>query len=169
MECNGRQFVAIALPTPFSLAITKRRGVRSSSTTASTGRSSPRGGGARQLPAHGPPAQQQWNPAYRPHLHRAEAGRYRPALLNARYYDPFLASSSRRIRWCRTRGRSSITIGSCSSGNPLKYTDPTGHYSDPALFEHFNCSDWSCVESHFMDGGSTAGLPGTAICTRPAR
>ena len=54
-------------------------------------------------------------------------------------------------------------------GNPLKYTDPTGHYSDPALFEHFNCSDWSCVESHFIDGGSTAGLPGTAICTRPAR
>ncbi len=45
-------------------------------------------------------------------------------------------------------------------GNPLKSTDPTGHYSDPVLFEHFNCSDWACVESHFNEGGSYTGLWG---------
>ncbi|MEZ4641102.1 MAG: hypothetical protein R2856_40110, partial [Caldilineaceae bacterium] len=45
-------------------------------------------------------------------------------------------------------------------GNPVKYTDPTGHYSDDVLFAHFDCSDWACVESHFKDGGSHAGLWG---------
>jgi hypothetical protein len=44
--------------------------------------------------------------------------------------------------------------------NPLKYTDPTGHYSDQALMTHFGCETWACVESHFQEGGSHAGLWG---------
>ncbi|MCO5182295.1 MAG: RHS repeat-associated core domain-containing protein [Candidatus Promineofilum sp.] len=45
-------------------------------------------------------------------------------------------------------------------GNPLKYNDPTGYYSDEALFTHFNCTDWACVEAHFQRGGSHEGLWG---------
>ncbi|MCO5211235.1 MAG: hypothetical protein M9936_16200 [Caldilinea sp.] len=44
--------------------------------------------------------------------------------------------------------------------NPMKYTDPTGHYSDQALLTHFGCESWSCVEEHFHEGGSHAGLWG---------
>jgi len=44
--------------------------------------------------------------------------------------------------------------------NPLKYTDRTGHYSDQALMTHFGCETWACVESHFQQGGSHAGLWG---------
>ena len=44
--------------------------------------------------------------------------------------------------------------------NPLKYTDPSGHYSDKALMTHFGCETWACVESHFQEGGSHAGLWG---------
>ena len=44
--------------------------------------------------------------------------------------------------------------------NPVKYTDPTGHYSDQALLTHFGCESWSCVEEHFQEGGSHAGLWG---------
>jgi RHS repeat-associated protein len=44
--------------------------------------------------------------------------------------------------------------------NPLKYTDPSGHYSDQALMTHFSCETWACVESHFQEGGSHAGLWG---------
>ncbi|WP_298981366.1 RHS repeat-associated core domain-containing protein [Caldilinea sp.] len=44
--------------------------------------------------------------------------------------------------------------------NPLKYTDPTGRYSDQALMTHFGCETWACVEAHFQEGGSHAGLWG---------
>ncbi len=44
--------------------------------------------------------------------------------------------------------------------NPLKYTDPSGHYSDQALMTHFGCETWACVEAHFQEGGSHAGLWG---------
>lgn len=45
-------------------------------------------------------------------------------------------------------------------GNPLRFTDPTGHYSDNEIMQHFGCGDWSCVMSQFGDGGILAGLAG---------
>jgi hypothetical protein len=44
--------------------------------------------------------------------------------------------------------------------NPLKYNDPTGHYSDQALMTHFGCETWQCVEANFREGGAYAGLWG---------
>ena len=47
-----------------------------------------------------------------------------------------------------------------SRGNPLKYNDPTGHYSDEAIMQHLGCSDWACVEANFQEGGRYSGLWG---------
>jgi hypothetical protein len=47
-----------------------------------------------------------------------------------------------------------------SRGNPIKYIDPTGHFSDEVIMDNFGCDDWSCVESHFQKGGSHQGLWG---------
>jgi hypothetical protein len=45
-------------------------------------------------------------------------------------------------------------------GNPMRYNDPSGFYSNDEITEHFGCSDWSCVEAMFEDGGAYAGLWG---------
>jgi hypothetical protein len=45
-------------------------------------------------------------------------------------------------------------------GNPLRYTDPSGHYTNDEIMQHFGCSDWACVEGFFNDGGSYAGMWG---------
>ncbi|MEZ4679679.1 MAG: RHS repeat-associated core domain-containing protein [Caldilineaceae bacterium] len=35
--------------------------------------------------------------------------------------------------------------------NPLRYVDPTGHYSRDEIIQHFGCeaNDWACVEQQF--------------------
>lgn len=50
----------------------------------------------------------------------------------------------------------------------MKYTDPTGHYSDSALKTHFGCQDWACVEANFQNGGAYAGLWGWLAVLRNA-
>jgi RHS repeat-associated protein len=45
-------------------------------------------------------------------------------------------------------------------GNPMKYNDPSRHYSDQALMTHFGCETWSCVESFFADDGDYAAFQG---------
>ncbi|MBX3002090.1 MAG: RHS repeat-associated core domain-containing protein [Caldilineaceae bacterium] len=45
-------------------------------------------------------------------------------------------------------------------GNPLKYTDPSGHYTNDEIMQHFGCGDWACVEGYFQDGKAYAGLWG---------
>lgn len=45
-------------------------------------------------------------------------------------------------------------------GNPMMYNDPTGHFSDDEIMGHYGCEDWACVEAHFQDGGSHAGMWG---------
>ena len=80
---------------------------------------------------------------------------------NARYYDPqlgtFLSPDAivpdpaavpdyNRFLYAR--------------GNPLKYTDPSGHYSNEEIMQHFGCEDWACVESNFQDDGAYAGMWG---------
>ncbi len=83
-----------------------------------------------------------------------ESGLY---YINARYYDPAIgqfvspdtvvadpASLFDYDRYMYARG------------NPLRFSDPTGNYSDEVLFAHFNCQDWACVERYFQDGGDYA-------------
>jgi len=89
--------------------------------------------------------------------------------MNARYYDPqigqFISPDTlvpdatnvfdyNRYMYAR--------------GNPMKYTDPTGHYSDSALMTHFGCKNWACVEANFQKGGAYAGLWGWLAVLRNA-
>ncbi|MCE7980173.1 MAG: RHS repeat-associated core domain-containing protein [Caldilinea sp. CFX5] len=46
------------------------------------------------------------------------------------------------------------------NNNPLKYTDPTGHYSPEELMEHFGCENIECVLGQFKAGGDYDGLWG---------
>ncbi|CAN5372502.1 hypothetical protein BH10CHL1_BH10CHL1_37360 [soil metagenome] len=45
-------------------------------------------------------------------------------------------------------------------GNPIKYTDPTGHYSQEELMKHFGCDNAQCVSDHFGPNGDYADLWG---------
>ena len=45
-------------------------------------------------------------------------------------------------------------------GNPLKYNDPTGHYTNDEIMQHFGVDSWESVEAEFQEGGSHAGLLG---------
>jgi len=46
------------------------------------------------------------------------------------------------------------------NNNPLRYTDPTGHYSPEELMEHFGCDNTQCVTDQFGSDGDYAGLWG---------
>jgi RHS repeat-associated protein len=80
---------------------------------------------------------------------------------NSRYYDPVIGAfiSPDTIvpdatnlfdynRYMYVRGR------------VLNMNDPTGHYSNDEIIQHFGCDSWECVEGHFSDGGSHAGMWG---------
>jgi RHS repeat-associated protein len=41
--------------------------------------------------------------------------------------------------------------------NPLRYSDPTGHYSPEELMEHFGCDNLQCVTDHFGPNGDYSG------------
>ncbi|MCB0141238.1 MAG: hypothetical protein KDE50_15135, partial [Caldilineaceae bacterium] len=42
-------------------------------------------------------------------------------------------------------------------GRPLNANDPSGHYSNEEIMQHFGCDSWSCVESNFNEGGALEG------------
>ncbi|MCB9139748.1 MAG: RHS repeat-associated core domain-containing protein [Caldilineaceae bacterium] len=77
---------------------------------------------------------------------------------NARYYDPeighFISPDTIVPDPLRVDAYNRYMY---ALGNPLKFNDPSGYYSDEALFAHFNCTDWACVEAHFLQGGSHEG------------
>jgi RHS repeat-associated protein len=81
---------------------------------------------------------------------------------NARYYDPqigqFISPDTLVPDPSLVIDYNRYAFG---RGNPLRYSDPTGHYSDDEIMTHFGCgSDWSCVEANFQTGGSHEGLWG---------
>jgi RHS repeat-associated protein len=45
-------------------------------------------------------------------------------------------------------------------GRVLNMNDPTGHYSNDEIMDHFGCESWSCVEGNFKEGGSLEGAWG---------
>jgi RHS repeat-associated protein len=80
---------------------------------------------------------------------------------NARYYDPVIGTfispdtlvpdptnvwDYNRFAYARL--------------NPMKFTDPSGYYSNDEIMQHFGCTDWACVEAYFQEGGAYAGLWG---------
>ena|GEM_PF-1282246 len=53
--------------------------------------------------------------------------------------------------------------------SPLKYTDPTGHYSEEEIMQTFGVSTWDEVLAFFNDGGALAGLWGWLEILRQAQ
>ncbi len=80
---------------------------------------------------------------------------------NARYYDPQIGAF---ISPDTIVPDPSLVIDYnryvYARGNALRFSDPSGHYSDDEIVQHFGCGNWECVEGHFQDGGSHAGLWG---------
>ena len=80
---------------------------------------------------------------------------------NARYYDPDLGQFLSPDTLVPDPGNLfDYNRYLYTRGNPMRYTDPTGHYSNDEIMKHFNCSDWACVEGHFGEGGSHTGMWG---------
>jgi RHS repeat-associated protein len=80
---------------------------------------------------------------------------------NARYYDPALGTFISPDTLVPDPGLVlDYNRYMYVRGNPLRYTDPSGHYTNDEIMQHFGCSDWACVEGFFNDGGSYAGMWG---------
>jgi RHS repeat-associated protein len=82
---------------------------------------------------------------------------------NARYYDPALGTFISPDTLVPDPGLVlDYNRYMYVRGNPLRYTDPTGHYTNDEIMQHFGCSDWACVEAMFAshNGGAYAGLHG---------
>jgi hypothetical protein len=54
-------------------------------------------------------------------------------------------------------------------GNPLRYTDPSGHYSEEEIMQAFGVETWDEVLAFFNDGGALAGLWGWLEVLRQAQ
>jgi RHS repeat-associated protein len=80
---------------------------------------------------------------------------------NARYYDPALGTFISPDMLVPDPGLVlDYNRYMYVRGNPLRYTDPSGHYTNDEIMQHFGCSDWACVEAFLNDGGSYAGMWG---------
>jgi RHS repeat-associated protein len=80
---------------------------------------------------------------------------------NARYYDPALGTFISPDTLVPDPGLVlDYNRYMYVRGNPLRYTNPSGHYTNDEIMQHFGCSDWACVEAFLNDGGSYAGMWG---------
>jgi len=81
--------------------------------------------------------------------------------LRARHYYPALGRFLQRDSFGGFGQRpQSLNRYVYVQNSPLIFVDPSGHYSDEALFTHFGCRNWECVKAHFQPGGSHGGLWG---------
>ena len=81
--------------------------------------------------------------------------------MNARYYDPVLGQFISPDTLVPDAGLLvDYNRYGYARGNPMRFTDPSGFYSNDEIMQHFGCSDWSCVEAMFADDGVYAGLWG---------
>ena len=80
---------------------------------------------------------------------------------NARYYDSALGTFLSPDTLVPDAGRVvDYNRFLYVRGNPLKYNDPSGHYSNEEIMQHYGCEDWACVEAFFQDDGAYAGMWG---------
>jgi len=54
-------------------------------------------------------------------------------------------------------------------GNPLRFTDPTGHFTDQEIMTHYGCETWACIQAIFAEGGILAGMGGWLYILMAAR
>ncbi|MCE7979970.1 MAG: RHS repeat-associated core domain-containing protein [Caldilinea sp. CFX5] len=81
--------------------------------------------------------------------------------MNARYYDPELGQFlSPDTLVPEPTNLFDYNRYMFVRGNPMRYNDPTGHYSNEEIMQHFGCDTWGCVEANFNEGGSLDGAWG---------
>jgi len=75
---------------------------------------------------------------------------------NARYYDPALGTFLSPDTLVPDAGRViDYNRFLYVRGNPLKYTDPSGHYTNNEIMQHYGCEDWACVEALYQRGSGS--------------
>ena len=80
---------------------------------------------------------------------------------NARWYDAQLGRFvSADTIVPRPMNPQSFNRMAYTLNNPIRFTDPTGFYTNKEIMKHFGCKTWNCVEGHFQEGGSHEGLKG---------
>jgi RHS repeat-associated protein len=89
---------------------------------------------------------------------------------NARYYDPQLGQFvSPDTLVPEPTSFLDYNRYLYARGNPLKYSDPTGHYSVEELQQHFGVNSFDELMALFEEGGAYAGLEGWYDVLRAAQ
>ena len=88
----------------------------------------------------------------------------------ARYYDPVIGRFIQADTIVPKPGNpQALNRYAYVYGNPLRYTDPTGYYSEDEIMQSFGVETWDEVLAHFQEGGTLAGLWGWLEVLRQAR
>jgi RHS repeat-associated protein len=89
---------------------------------------------------------------------------------NARYYDPALGRFVQADTIVPSPGDpQALNRYSYCLGNPVRYRDPTGRYSEDEIMQSFGVSTWDEVLAHFREGGSLEGRWGWLETLRKAQ
>jgi RHS repeat-associated protein len=88
----------------------------------------------------------------------------------ARYYDPVIGRFIQADTIVPEPGNpQALNRYAYVYGNPLRYTDPTGYYSEDEIMQSFGVETWNEVLAHFQEGGTLAGLWGWLEVLRQAQ
>ncbi len=88
---------------------------------------------------------------------------------NARYYDPGLARFTQPDTIVPDPGDpQSLNRYSYAGNNPLRYTDPSGFFSEDEIMKYLHVDNWDAVLAMFNDGGQFAGAWGFLEVLRQA-
>jgi RHS repeat-associated protein len=90
--------------------------------------------------------------------------------MNARYYDPVLGSFISPDTVVPEPGQpEGYNRYAYANGNPLRFIDPTGHYSIEELQAHFGVDSYEALMALFNEGGLYAGNTGWYDILRDAQ
>ncbi len=90
--------------------------------------------------------------------------------MNARYYDPVLGSFLSPDTLVPEPGQpEGYNRYAYANGNPLRFIDPTGHYSIEELQVHFGVDSYEALMALFNEGGLYAGNTGWYDILRDAQ
>jgi len=88
---------------------------------------------------------------------------------NARYYDPGLGRFTQPDTLVPNPGDpQSLNRYSYAGNNPLRYVDPSGHFSEDEIMKYLHVDNWDAVLAMFGDGGKFAGAWGWLEVLREA-
>ena len=89
---------------------------------------------------------------------------------NARYYDPLLGRFTQPDTIVPNPGDpQALNRYSYTLNNPVRYTDPTGMFSEDEIMEYLGVTTWDEVLAMFGEGGAMAGVWGYLEALREAQ